>query len=146
MTGRGDGAEEEAGGPATEEVAGRRAPRRIPFPFLVLALAILATLVRLPYLQQIPRFTDEWDDTETALAIAREPGHWPLISNDHYNGPVFHYLLAAGYRLGADLTWTRLLALLCGVAAVAATAGLARSLGPVSYTHLDVYKRQAIST
>ena len=55
MTGRGDGAEEEAGGPATEEVAGRRAPRRIPFPFLVLALAILATLVRLPYLQQIPR-------------------------------------------------------------------------------------------
>ena len=107
MTGRGDGAEEEAGGPATEEVAGRRAPRRIPFPFLVLALAILATLVRLPYLQQIPRFTDEWDDTETALAIAREPGHWPLISNDHYNGPVFHYLLAAGYRLGADLTWTR---------------------------------------
>ena len=129
MTGRGDGAEEEAGGPATEEVAGRRAPRRIPFPFLVLALAILATLVRLPYLQQIPRFTDEWDDTETALAIAREPGHWPLISNDHYNGPVFHYLLAAGYRLGADLTWTRLLALLCGVAAVAATAGLARSLG-----------------
>ena len=116
-------------GPVAMAATGRPPARRLPFPLLLLALAILAALVRLPYLQQIPRFTDEWDDTETALAIAHEPGHWPLISNDHYNGPVFHYLLAAGYRLGAGLTWTRILALLCGVAAVAATTGLARSLG-----------------
>lgn len=92
------------------------------------ALALLALLVRLPYLQQVPRFTDEWDDTETALAIAHEPGYWPLISNDHYNGPVFHYLLAAGFRLGAGLWWPRALALFLGVGAVLATAALARSL------------------
>lgn len=120
-----DGAE---GAPATRSVAGRAPRRRIPFPVLALTLAVLAALVRLPYLQQIPRFTDEWDDIETALAIARDAGYWPLISNDHYNGPVFHYLLAAGFRLGQGLTWPRLLALLCGVAAVVATAGLARSL------------------
>jgi hypothetical protein len=103
-----DGARE---APAAPEVAGRSPRRRIPFPVLALTLAVLAALVRLPYLQQIPRFTDEWDDTETALAIAREAGFWPLISNDHYNGPVFHYLLAAGFRLGQGLTWPRLLAL-----------------------------------
>lgn len=94
----------------------------------LLALLLLALLLRLPYLQQIPRFTDEWDDTETALAIAHEPGYWPLISNDHYNGPLFHYLLAAGFRLGAGLWWPRALALLLGLGAVLATAALARSL------------------
>ena len=114
--------------PAAKDGAGRLPRRGIPFPILALTLAVLAALLRLPYLQQIPRFTDEWDDIETALAIAREAGYWPLISNDHYNGPVFHYLLAAGFRLGQGLTWPRLLALLCGVGAVVATAGLARSL------------------
>lgn len=120
------------GAPATKAVAGGAARRRMPFAVLALTLAVLAALVRLPYLQQIPRFTDEWDDTETALAIARDAGYWPLISNDHYNGPVFHYLLAAGFRLGQGLTWPRLLALLCGVGAVVATAGLARSLALLS--------------
>jgi hypothetical protein len=98
-------------------------------------------------LQLVPRFTDETEDMQFALEIARE-GLRPLVSNDSYNGPLFHYLLAAGFAAGGGPAWPRVLALVLGSLTVAvtyllgmavartvrpeATAGQARAAGAVA--------------
>ncbi len=94
---------------------------------LATALACLAAAIRWPYLQQIPRFTDETEDMQFALRIARE-GLRPLVSNDTYNGPIFHYLLAGGFAFGAGPTWPRMLALAAGALTVAVAYYLGASI------------------
>lgn len=122
-------------GPRAGEEGGRPpAPARRGPPFAPrdLALAggmlLLGAAIRWPHLQAIPRFTDEWEEVQVALKIARQ-GARPLVSIiDPYNGPLFHYLMAPGFALGAGLAWPRLLAWLFGSLAVAATYFLGASM------------------
>ncbi len=94
-------------------------------------LAWLATLlgaaVRWPALQNVPRFTDETVEIQFALDMARE-GLRPIVSIDTYNGPLFHYLMALGFRLGAGAAWPRLLAFLFGSLTVGVTYLLANRM------------------
>ncbi len=102
----------------------RLGPARRPDFWLFVGVVLLAAAVRLPYLQQIPMFTDETATMAFAARLARgePPG---LVSNDTYIGPLHHLILAAGFRLGGDLTWPRELALILG----SLTAGLTYLLG-----------------
>jgi 4-amino-4-deoxy-L-arabinose transferase-like glycosyltransferase len=75
----------------------------------------------------VPRFTDETEDMQFALKILHE-GMRPLVSNDTYNGPLFHYLMAGGFGAGGGIEWPRQLALVAGVLTVALTYLLAFSV------------------
>ncbi len=97
-------------------------------PDVVICLAVLAVAaaVRLPHLQTIPILTDETEDMRLGMEIAR--GDRPLMSQDAYNGPVFHYVMAAGYAMaaavfvdGGDPRWPRRLALALGSLTVVLT-------------------------
>jgi glycosyltransferase AglD len=68
---------------------------------IAIGLALLAILPRLPYLWEVPRFTDELQEILWALAISRGEIA-PLTAVDSYYGPLWSYLLAAAFRLGAD--------------------------------------------
>src|SRR6185436_2477663 len=65
---------------------------------IVVGLLLAALLVRLPYLQQVPRFTDELQEVLWALAIYRGEIR-PLTAVDSYYGPVWSYLLALSFNL-----------------------------------------------
>lgn len=109
------------------EVAGRRWGFGRGDALWSAALAGLAVAVRWPHLQQIPRFTDETEDMQFALTIARE-GLRPLVSNDTYNGPLFHYVLASGFAVGGGPTWPRILALAAGALTVGVVYFLGKAL------------------
>jgi 4-amino-4-deoxy-L-arabinose transferase-like glycosyltransferase len=68
---------------------------------IAIGLALLAILPRLPYLWEVPRFTDELQEILWALAISRGEIS-PLTAVDSYYGPLWSYLLAGAFRLGAD--------------------------------------------
>ena len=88
---------------------------------------LIAAAIRWPLLQQVPRLTDETQDMQFAFKIARGVA-LPIISPDLYNGPLVHYFMALGFRLGGGLSWPRIMALVFGVLTVGLTYGLARSL------------------
>lgn len=91
-----------------------------------LVVFLVAVAVRIPYLHAIPILTDETEDMRLGMQIVR--GARPLMSQDAYNGPVFHYAMAAGYALGGDLRWPRWLALGLGSLTVVLTHLIAVSL------------------
>ncbi|MCB0216801.1 MAG: hypothetical protein KDH92_09215, partial [Chloroflexi bacterium] len=97
----------------------------------LVALLLLALLLRLPRLDSIPRYTDETGEVATALDIAFE-GARPLVHNDAYRGPVWAYGLAGALRLfGPQPGLPRRYALTLSVLTVLATWALARGLvGP----------------
>lgn len=109
-----------------------------PFRFTIVdaLLAALVTLagaaVRLYALQLVPTLTDETDEIQFALRIAGG-GFAPAVSVDTYNGPLHHYLMAAGLALGGGAAWPRSLVMLLGALTVGLTyllgASLAAQLG-----------------
>jgi 4-amino-4-deoxy-L-arabinose transferase-like glycosyltransferase len=86
---------------------------------LLTGLCLLGFTLRLPYLWDIPRLTDELQEILWALSIARGE-MLPLTAVDSYYGPIWSYLLALTFRLvGPSDAIPRL------VAAILASAGIA---------------------
>ena len=87
---------------------------------------VVALLPRLPYLWEIPRYTDELQEVLWSVAIARGE-ILPLTAVDSYYGPVWSYLLAALFVvLGTSPALPRLVAALLGGALVVLTYLFAR--------------------
>ena len=93
---------------------------------LALALSLVAAAIRWPYLVLIPRMTDEWEDAQFALRLATEP--FQLVSNDAYNGPLFHWLLAGLLAFTRSPLAPRLLVMVLGSLTVGLSYALAASL------------------
>lgn len=96
------------------------------------ALALLvfgvAAAVRLPYLHQIPRYTDELTLWRLAAQL-RAGGPWPLVFSDTgYNGAWPIYLLALLRAFTGSLEGPRILALLVGSGIVMGSYLVAREL------------------
>ncbi len=95
----------------------------------VIALALLAGVVRYPYLWLEPRITDEWREAQRGLLIAQGHG-FPATNVAPYIGALWNYLLAIAYLiLGDDLRVPRLVAMLLGALTVVPTYLLGRELG-----------------
>jgi hypothetical protein len=94
-----------------------------------LALFVFALIVRWPYLVLVPPMTDETIQTHIALDIA-SGGNFPLTAADPYQGPLFHYLLAAVFSLlDKSIYLPRGFSATVGALTVVATYGLGRALG-----------------
>jgi glycosyltransferase AglD len=94
----------------------------------LMAVFALAVALRLPYLWEIPRFTDEVQEVLWSLSIARGE-ILPLTAVDSYYGPAWSYLLAALFVvLGPDPYLPRLVAMLLGAALVVVTYLFARDV------------------
>jgi len=96
---------------------------------LVVGLLALALAVRLPYLWDIPRFTDETAEARLALRIARGE-MLPLTNRDPYIGALWNYLLAGAFAIGGPSLFTpRAIVVILGVLTVLPTYLLGRTLG-----------------
>ena len=97
---------------------------------LAAALCFAAGLaIRQPELQHIPQFTDEVVEVQGAWKIVAD-GERPLVGVDHYNGPLWSYLLAAAITIaGHDAEVPRRLICLAGALTVALTYLLGRQWG-----------------
>ena len=71
---------------------------------VALGLALAALLLRWPYLQLVPRLTDETAEVRWAIRIAQGE-ILPLTHVDTYNGPLQPYLLAGLLRLFGFSPW-----------------------------------------
>ncbi len=102
----------------------------IPLGLLWLALSVtlfaLALALRLPYLMEVPGFTDETVEMSIALDVLR--GEWPLVDVEPYLGSLFNYLLAGVYLLWPQPVAGRLLVSLLGALTVVLACFLARRL------------------
>src|SRR5215212_4174054 len=93
------------------------------------AAMLLATVVRLPYLWLVPRFTDETFEVLHSLAIVRD-GARPLTNYDSYYGALYNYVVAAALLVSGESPLApRVVVLVAGVLTVGATYGLGRALG-----------------
>jgi 4-amino-4-deoxy-L-arabinose transferase-like glycosyltransferase len=91
-------------------------------------LTAAAILLRLPYLWDIPRLTDELQEILWALSIARGE-ILPLTAVDSYYGPLWSYLLAAAFRVIGISDWApRLLAALLAAVTVGLTYLIGREI------------------
>jgi 4-amino-4-deoxy-L-arabinose transferase-like glycosyltransferase len=98
-----------------------RSGRSLPEAGLVALAGLLALLVRVPYLSDVPRFTDELQEVLWSLAIARGE-ILPLTAVDSYYGPVWSYVLAGLFLLfGPNPYLPRLVAAVAGVGLVVLT-------------------------
>src|SRR4051812_157899 len=85
---------------------------------VVAALLLIAVAVRIPYLWDIPRFTDETVEAEISLQIARGES-FPLTNRDPYIGALWNWVLAAGFAIsGPSLFTPRLLIAVFGTLTV----------------------------
>ena len=110
----------------------RWAAKRRAELLVVAALVLLALLVRLPYLWDIPRFTDETAEAEIGLQILRGE-RFPLTNRDPYIGSLWNWLLAAGFAIsGPSLFTPRVLVAVLGALTVVPTYLLGRSLAGVN--------------
>src|SRR3712207_4135526 len=90
---------------------------------------IAALAVRLPYLWEIPRFTDETREAVIGLRLARGQA-FPLTNVDPYIGALWNYLLAIVFWLGGPSIYSpRALVFVLGALTVVPTYLLGRSLG-----------------
>ncbi len=97
---------------------------------LAMALVVAALAVRLPYVQDIPRLTDETDEVGLALDILQ--GARPLVADDAYRGPFWAYLLAGVMRIsGVKPEVPRLFAATLGALTAGAAFALAFELAPM---------------
>src|SRR3954469_839676 len=96
---------------------------------VVTAMLVAAAAVRLPYLWDIPRFTDESNEALKALVVAH--GRIvPLTNIDPYIGPLWNYLLAGVFlATGPSLSAPRTVVAILGILTVVPTYLLGRSLG-----------------
>lgn len=90
-------------------------------------LFVLAVGLRWPYVQDIPRFTDELPEVLWSLSIARGE-ILPLVANDPHYGPVWNYLLAGLFVVGPSPDLPRVVALLLGAVLVVVTYLFARDV------------------
>jgi len=97
-------------------------------------ILVVALVLRLPYLWDVPRFTDELQEILWSLAIYRGE-IMPLTAVDSYYGPLWSYLMAGSFFLdptGRYLEFLpRVLATLLAVVSVAATYYVGRDMAGV---------------
>lgn len=99
---------------------------------LVLGLATIGLVLRLPYLWTIPRFTDETREVLRAVELLNGnlSGAEALVNVDAYIGGLYTWLLAGIFWLtGVSALTPRLLMAAAGAVAVGCTYLLARDLG-----------------
>ena len=89
-------------------------------------------MVRIPYLQTIPAFSDELNEVMLGLGILRGEGI-PLTNVTSYIGAFYNYLVAgAFFVIGPQIIAPRALVMVLGVLTVAATYLLGRQVaGPL---------------
>src|SRR4051794_29332220 len=104
-------------------------PRVLAEALLVTGLTILAFAIRVHMLGDLPRYTDEVNETMSAVDIAR--GHTlPLVSPSRHIGAYFNYLVAGVILVVGKLPdLPRYVALATGVATVLVAYGYGRRLG-----------------
>jgi glycosyltransferase AglD len=102
----------------------------IPFGLILLALSttlfVLALALRLPYLMEVPGFTDETVEMSVALNVLN--GGRPLVDVEPYLGSLFNYLLAGIFLVWPQPIAGRLLVSLLGAITVVLAFFLARRL------------------
>ena len=85
---------------------------------LILSLFMLALIVRLPWLWEVPRFIDELKEIELAYEIYRGQAY-PLHNAAHDIGALHNYILAGIFSLlGSGIYWPRLYTALTSAATV----------------------------
>jgi glucose/arabinose dehydrogenase/4-amino-4-deoxy-L-arabinose transferase-like glycosyltransferase len=95
---------------------------------LVAAIMALALAVRLPYLWDIPRFTDETAEARIGLRITNGEV-LPLANRDPYIGALWNYLLAAGFLVsGPSLFTPRAIMVIAGALTILPTYLLGRAI------------------
>lgn len=95
----------------------------------VLALMVLALLVRLDDYMVVPRLTDETLEVQLGLRLAREGG-LPLVGYAPHIGSLFTYLTAGAFLLlGPKIEAGRLVVMTAGVLTILPTYLLGRDLG-----------------
>ncbi len=83
---------------------------------VALGVSLVALLLRWPYLQLVPRITDETAEIKWAIRIYQGE-ILPLTHTDPYNGPVQPYLMAALFKLfGLDPDLPRAMTAVLGAA------------------------------
>lgn len=103
--------------------------RRSSYLADALLLLVLAAAVRLPYLQTVPRYTDEVKEVVWGLRIYWGE-HLPLAAHNGYSGPIWNYLLAGLFAaFGPAPGLPRATMFVIGCATVVATYALGRALG-----------------
>ena len=91
-------------------------------------LALFALILRLPYLWDIPRLTDELQEILWALSITRGE-ILPLTAVDSYYGPLWSYLLAAVFKVVGISDWApRLVATILAAITVGLTYLIGREI------------------
>ncbi len=111
---------------------------------LFAVVVTIAGVVRWRNLQLVPMFTFESADVLLAARIARE-GTRPLVSlTDSYMGPLFHYMLAAGFGLGGELGWPRVFVLVMGSLTVGLTYVLGANLASLAISESTAGRRGRI--
>ena len=103
---------------------------------VALGVAVVALLLRWPYLQLVPRLTDETAEVRWAIRIAQGE-ILPLTHVDTYNGPLQPYLLAGLFRLFGFSPWLpRAMMAVLGAALAGVVAWLAWGMArpPMPYS------------
>jgi 4-amino-4-deoxy-L-arabinose transferase-like glycosyltransferase len=99
------------------------------FPTLAIGIGLLAVVLRLQHLTDIPRYTDEINEITPAFGIVRGTS-FPLVSGPKHLGAFFDYVLAGAMLLfGRSPDLPRVVVLIAGLLTVLLTYGYARSLG-----------------
>jgi 4-amino-4-deoxy-L-arabinose transferase-like glycosyltransferase len=99
------------------------------FPTLAIGVVLLSVLVRIQYLSDIPRYTDEINEITPAFGIVRGTS-FPLVSGPKHLGSAFDYVLAGALLVfGRSPDLPRVVVLITGVVTVLLTYGYARTLG-----------------
>jgi 4-amino-4-deoxy-L-arabinose transferase-like glycosyltransferase len=118
--------------PADRSAAGRRLVSREGL--LLGGVLVVALLLRLPYLWQVPRFTDELQEVLWSLAIYRGE-ILPLTAVDSYYGPLWSYLMAGSFLLDPSAQYLeylpRIAATLLALVSVAVTYYVGRDMAGV---------------
>ena len=92
------------------------------------AVFVCALGVRWPHLMSLPAFSDESLEVRWGMDIALGR-RWPLTGYDAYYGPLFSYLIAAGFKcFGFHLALPRTMIAVCGALTVTATYWCGRLL------------------
>jgi 4-amino-4-deoxy-L-arabinose transferase-like glycosyltransferase len=99
------------------------------YPFLLLDVGVLAVVLRVRHLTDIPRYADEINEITPAFDIVRGTS-FPLMSGPKHIGALFDYILAGAMLVfGRSPDLPRTVVLIAGLLTVLVTYGYARSLG-----------------
>jgi 4-amino-4-deoxy-L-arabinose transferase-like glycosyltransferase len=91
-----------------------------------LILFLLALIVRIPYLYDVPRFIDEWREIALSVQIARGEA-WPLHNTSHDIGPIHNFVLAGLFKVfGYSVYLPRLYVAILSAATVVVTYWITR--------------------